>query len=130
MKTTKTSLKIAKEVVKSSTRDGTIDKDILMKSVKFLATNNSLKAKQILSAIVKLVKINEKNHTVRIESAFDLNQETIEKLRIDFEKLLSRKLNPVFELNKDLIGGVKITVGDLQWENSIVSNLNYLKENF
>lgn len=65
---------------------------------------------------------------VTITSAFPLSQKEVETLTASIEKKFNIKAAvPVIEIDRDLIGGVKVKAGDLVWDASIKAKLESLR---
>lgn len=63
-----------------------------------------------------------------IETAFELSEAELDSLLQSLaQKFDGLKLNPIVELNKDLIGGVRIHVGDQLLDASIRARLDQMK---
>ena len=58
-----------------------------------------------------------------IESAFELTGEQVEQLRAALEKRFGRKIEASLTVNRDLIGGARITVGDAVLDGSVQAKL-------
>jgi len=65
---------------------------------------------------------------VRIITAFELEPKQLEKLTQSIEKKFNIKAAPTVEIDKDLIGGVKIVIGDMVYDDSIKGKLEALKK--
>ncbi len=127
MKTDKNIQKLAEDIVGKSKVNGTLDETILTKLTSVLKNSDEPVALQILAEIEKVLVRQEKQNTVLIESAFELQNEQLEDIKKYFEKREGRNLNIEFSINKKLMSGIKIQLGDFVWENSIVSKLDDLK---
>ncbi|QZX49389.1 ATP synthase F1 subunit delta [Mycoplasma sp. E35C] len=73
--------------------------------------------------------IEEENHTIfiKVSSAVELNQTQQEELTQKLRKKFNSKLNILFEVNPDLIAGVRIQSNDLLIDNTIDGKLKLLK---
>jgi len=60
----------------------------------------------------KLKAIEESTVTAHIESAFELTAAQVEELKSTLEKRLSRKVETTVSVEPELIGGVRMTIGD------------------
>ncbi len=58
-----------------------------------------------------------------VNTAFELSDAQTADLVADLERRFKRKVNPVVTVNKDLIGGVRITIGDEVIESSVRGQL-------
>ena|SRR3990167_2203810 len=118
---------LAKGILDSCKKDGALDALALKKFISILANSEEAIAGQILSCLAALADEHERKNTLAVESAFDLEVEQLEALKKYFETKESKKLGVSFSINKDLVGGLKLRLGDFVWENSVMSNLATLE---
>jgi len=64
----------------------------------------------------------------KLFSAFELEDEKIREIEKRFEKYYNTKIHLSLEIDKDLIGGIVVTIGDKVFDGSIRSQLMQLKE--
>lgn len=62
-----------------------------------------------------------------VYSAFALDNAAVEDLAVTLEKRFGRKLNVKVELQPDLIGGVRVVVGDEVLDTSVKARLEQMK---
>jgi len=86
--------------------------------------NGRLLALPQVSALFETLK-NEHEGVVdaQIESAFALEGSQLSDLIASLERRFGRKINPQVSVNQDLIGGVRITVGDEVIDGSVSAKL-------
>jgi F-type H+-transporting ATPase subunit delta len=61
-----------------------------------------------------------------IHSAFELSAGQVNDLVASLEKKFGRKLNPSVKIDKDLIGGVRVVVGDQVLDSSVRAKLQQM----
>ena len=59
-----------------------------------------------------------------ISTAFELDAAQLANLVVDLEKRFKRKINPQVSIDRDLIGGVRVVVGDEVIDGSVRGKLN------
>ena len=97
--------------------------------VSILASNKRLSLLPVICAQFELLKSNlEKSVDVEVVSAFDLNDETANKLADVLGKKLEREVKVSTSTDQDLLGGVLIRAGDLVIDGSVRGRLNKLAE--
>lgn len=97
--------------------------------VSILASNKRLSLLPVISAQFELLKSNlEKSVDVEVISAFDLNDDTANKLADVLGKKLEREVKVSTSTDQDLLGGVLIRAGDLVIDGSVRGRLNKLAE--
>jgi F-type H+-transporting ATPase subunit delta len=62
-----------------------------------------------------------------IESAFPLDEADVRDLLATLGKRVGRKLKPTVEINPELIGGVRVVVGDRVLDGSVRAQLNQMQ---
>jgi F-type H+-transporting ATPase subunit delta len=62
----------------------------------------------------------------KIESAFDMSEAQVAQLVSTLEKKFGRKLNPSVSINNELIGGVRVVVGDEVLDTSVRAKLQQM----
>lgn len=68
----------------------------------------------------------ENQYDVEVESAFPLNADQLAELTAHLSQHLARKITAHVTVNTDLIGGIKVTVGDLVIDASLRGKLSAL----
>lgn len=61
-----------------------------------------------------------------VETAFDLSNEELGQLVARLEQRMHRRVRPSVTLNPELIGGVRVTMGDQVWDASVSGRLQGL----
>ena len=127
MKISKKSQQLAKQIFLVSQDSGKTNEAKLRKFVNFLSKEGSIKSRELLESLENLLKREQRNRELVMESAYPLNSKEKSKIRDYFEKELEIKLDLKEIENKELISGLKVKLGDNVWENTIWSNLQQLK---
>jgi F-type H+-transporting ATPase subunit delta len=97
--------------------------------VSILASNKRLALLPEISSLFELFKANqEQSIDVEVISAFDLAEETAERLAKALGKKLERDVKVSTSTDRDLLGGVLIRAGDLVIDGSVRGRLNKLAE--
>jgi len=78
---------------------------------------------QIASMFETLKNEAEATATATIESAFELTQAQVDELRSALEKRFGKKIETSVTVNRDLIGGARVTVGDAVLDGSVQAKL-------
>jgi F-type H+-transporting ATPase subunit delta len=64
----------------------------------------------------------------QISSAFELSDAQVKEIIAALEKKFGRKLNPSVTVNKSLIGGVRVVVGDEVLDTSVSAKLQKMHD--
>ena len=67
--------------------------------------------------------------SVKVQTVFPLSESKIGKLKENLEKLTKKKVELEIEINKDIIGGMIIKIGNRIIDGSVVNHLKNLKKN-
>jgi F-type H+-transporting ATPase subunit delta len=94
-----------------------------------LASNKRLPLLPVIYDLFSQYKANqEKSVDVDVVSAFDMSEETKDKLAAVLGKKLEREVKVSTSTDKSLLGGVLIRAGDLVIDGSVRGRLNKLAE--
>jgi len=77
-----------------------------------LESNRFVLLPYIAELFEQLKAIEESTVTAHIESAFDMTAAQVEELKSSLEKRFSRKVETSVSVEPELIGGVRVTIGD------------------
>jgi F-type H+-transporting ATPase subunit delta len=66
--------------------------------------------------------------SAKIVSARPLSEIEKQELRLNLEKMTGKRVNPTFEIDNSIIGGVVTTIGSTVYDGSIRTQLQTLKE--
>lgn len=99
--------------------------------LKLLKKKNDIK---LLKKIFKNLKtINEEKNqfkTVKIKSAFELNQNFQKQLTENLEKKLKREVRLEITIDKNILGGIIIQIDDKIYDGSLKNKIKKLRERF
>jgi F-type H+-transporting ATPase subunit delta len=84
----------------------------------------------ILQHLQRLVKLDEASRTARVESAIALGQAQQEDVHKSLKRLRGDDVAVEFTENPDLIGGMRIKLGDDVFDGSVKTRLANLSETF
>lgn len=83
---------------------------------------------EIAEQFKELKNRHEGSASAEIASAFELSDAQIQELLVGLEKKFGFKLKPVVTVDKSLIGGVRVTVGDQVLDTSVQAQLARLRD--
>ena len=81
----------------------------------------------VLSELYRLVRLDRDRHRALVESAADLPADLRREVEHDLEQTYGLGLETSFELNPDLIGGMRIRVGSDVYDASVRAKLAALE---
>ena len=130
MKGTKQSRRLAKQLFKSCQVDDRLNADRVRKAVSLLIEQKPRGYFGILQNLQRLVKLDEASRSARVESAVALGQAQQQDVRNSLKRLKGGDVTVVFATNPDLIGGMRVKIGDDVYDGSVKTRLASLSESF
>lgn len=127
-KSKKENLKIAKKFFKISLSNNDLDRakiKIVVGEIKKLYKRTAV---GILKSFVTIMQNKIRRQTLTIESTQSLNNNEVAKLKRSFEKKSPEKITLQLKQNPNILGGLKITLDDTQWDYSIKGKIDQMKD--
>lgn len=110
--------KIVERLVKHST---------VARSIKILKSLPRPKAIWAMSEYFKILKRQERAHTLYLETVIPLSLSQIQQVKTIIEKKV--KINKVVtQVNPEILGGFKLHVGDEVWDETLINKIHQVKE--
>lgn len=128
--TKKENRKIAKTLFKEALAKDGIDERKIKDHLVIIRKFNKTSAIDILTLYARLIIRYLSSKTLVVETPEKLNESRLKEIKDHFENKNLKKLEIVTKINPHLIGGMKITLGDLEWNYTINDKLNQLKKAF
>lgn len=127
MKKNKLLQKTINKLVEASFKDGKILESQVIKSIKALKSLPRYEAIKALTEYLKGIKREERKHTMYLETVVPLSHTQIQKAKKNAEKKV--KITKVItNINPEILGGLKLRIGDEIWDESLVGKINQVKE--
>lgn len=130
MKISKSAFATARRIFRLCTTDGRMNEKNLSLVISKLAADQPRDYRGILAGLARLVRIEEARSQVVVESARFLDPATEQRLRDSLTAEYGQGLNFEFKTNPDLMGGLKVRVGDDVIDGSVQSRLKRLENAF
>lgn len=127
-KSKKENLKIAKKFFKISLSNNDLDRAKIKIVVGVIKKSYKRAAVGILKSFVTIMQNKIRRQTLTIESTQSLNSNVVAKLKRSFEKRSPEKITIQLKQNPNILGGLKITLDDTQWDYSIKGKIDQMKE--
>ena len=128
MKLNKDSRKLSRQLFRSSFADGKLDNSKIGAAVESILATRPRHYLDILKDYHRLIRLEvEKRHAV-VESAAELSAETSREVERDLKSKYGGDLTTDFRVNADLIGGLRIKIGNDVWDGSVRNRLARLSE--
>jgi F-type H+-transporting ATPase subunit delta len=128
MKMTKEVQKVSRELFQSSFSHGQIDPEKVRGFVGQIVAGKPRHYVDILKNYHRLIRLElDKRHAV-VESAATLSPDTSEQVLRDLRSKYGDGLTTDFRVNPDLIGGLRIRLGNDVWDGTIRGRLDRLDQ--
>ena len=130
MKGSKQSRRDAKQLFQSCQVDGALDEARVRQAVALLIEKKPRGYFITLQELQRLVKLDVNNRSARVESAVALSEAQQQEVRASLGRLKGADVEVEFAENADLIGGMRVKLGDDVYDGSVKTRLSRLAESF
>ena len=128
MKATKDARKVSRQLFRHSFTAGKLDEEKISQMVQTVLATKTRRYVDVLKDYQRLLQLEvDKRHAV-IESATPLNRSLGDRIVANLRARYGEDLTTEFRTNPELLGGLKIKIGNDVWDGSIKSRLNQLQE--
>ncbi|MDX1680279.1 MAG: F0F1 ATP synthase subunit delta [Akkermansiaceae bacterium] len=130
MKISKTAATTARRLFGLCQVDGRLDEERLRKVIKRLGSDKPRDFHAILVALQRLTRLELESRKVTVESAVELDEASRKQLETKLAGQYGPDLEIQYKTNADLIGGMRIRVGDDVFDASVDGRLKRLAAAF
>ena len=130
MKGSKQSRRDAKQLFQSCQVDGALDEARVRRAVTLLIEKKPRGYFGTLQELQRLVKLDVNSLSARVESAVALSEAQQQEVRASLGRLKGADVEVEFAENADLIGGMRVKLGDDVYDGSVKTRLSRLAESF
>jgi len=130
MKGNKQSRRGAKQLFKSCQVDGQLVEERVRQVVALVVEKKPRGYFGILQELQRLVKLDVSSRSARVESAVVLTEAQQQNIRESLGRLKGGEVTVEFAENANLIGGMRVKIGDDVFDGSVKSRLATLSESF
>jgi len=130
MKGRKQSRRDAKQLFQSCQVDGALDEARVRQAVTLLIEKKPRGYFGTLQELQRLVKLDVNSRSARVESAVALSEAQQQEVRASLGRLKGADVEVEFAENADLIGGMRVKLGDDVYDGSVKTRLSRLAESF
>jgi len=128
MKATKDARKVSRQLFRHSFTSGKLDEEKISQMVQTVLATKPRRYVDVLKDYQRLLQLEvEKRHAV-IESATPLNRSLGDRIVANLRVKYGGDLTTEFRTNPELLGGLRIKIGNDVWDGSVKSRLNQLQE--
>lgn len=130
MKGNKQSRRGAKQLFKSCQVEGQLAEERVRQAVTLVIEKKPRGYFGILQELQRLVKLDVSSRSARVESAVVLTEAQQQNIRESLGRLKGGDVTVEFSENADLIGGMRVKIGDDVFDGSVKTRLATLSESF
>lgn len=130
MKISKTAAATARRIFGLCQVDGRLDEARLSKAVAKLKASQTRELHAVLGALHRLARLEIEGRKVTVESAVDLDEASRSKVLADLSAKYGADLKIEYKINAELIGGLRIKVGDDVFDGSVQGRIKRLEAAF
>jgi F-type H+-transporting ATPase subunit delta len=130
MKTTKRSVREAKQLYRLCLLDGRVQEDRIRLVVQKVLQSKRRGYLTMLRHFLRLLKLEYERHAATVESAMPLAADLRSHVQLGLQNMYGPGLTALFTQNPTLIGGMRIKVGSDVYDNSVRSVLAELAKSF
>jgi len=127
MKISKEARRTSRQLFRICTADGKLDEGRVRTVVNGVASSKPHGYLGILDSFSRLVANEINGQRALVESATQLTPSIAVDLQISLSKKYGRTLNLEFNVNPELLGGIRVKVGSDVWDGSVKARLEALK---
>ncbi len=119
---------MSRQLFKQSFREGKLDQERITEMVESVLANKPRHHVDVLQDYQRLLRLEqEKRHAV-IESASPLNRSVGDQVVNNLKSRYGDDLDVEFRTNPELLGGMRVKIGDDVWDGSVRNRLRQLQE--
>lgn len=130
MRASKVATSTARGLFRLCIVDGKLDEDRVRLVAKRVTTRKPRDYAGILNAFTRLVRLEIESKQVTVESATDLADDDRQRVEASLNQKYGDGLNYSYLVNADLLGGLKVRVGDDVFDGSVQGRLERLANSF
>jgi len=130
MKGNKQSRRGAKQLFKGCQVEGQLAEERVRQAVTLVIEKKPRGYFGILQELQRLVKLDVSSRSARVESAVVLTEAQQQNIRESLGRLKGGEVTVEFAENADLIGGMRVKIGDDVFDGSVKTRLATLSESF
>jgi len=130
MKISKSAQTSARRIFRMCSPDGKFDENLLRKAIAKIVESKPREYKAVLAGVARLLRREEQRRRVLVETARFLDPSAEEKVRKSLTEKYGEGLIFEFRINPDLLGGMKVRIGDDVIDGSVASRIKRLEKAF
>lgn len=130
MKVSKDAASMARRIYRLCAPEGRLDEDKIRAAMKKIAATKPRDYRAIMHTLLNLVRLEEKSRQAIVESAAELDDASRGRIEENLNSQYGGGLSFSYKTDADLLGGIKVRVGNDVWDGSVQSRLERLANAF
>ena len=130
MKISKVAATTARHIFRLCQTDGRLDEAKLATAIRKLATDRPRDFRGVLFALKRLVRLELERRHVTVESAAELDTASRERIAAGLAAKYGSDLSFEYRVTPELLGGLKVRVGNDVWDGTVKGRLDRLAQAF
>ena len=126
MRSAKKTQRVAKRLFRLAVTNGALDEGRIRQIVDRLAGDARSANLMLLSALLRLVRMDRGRRTAAVTSASPLPQDLRAQLEASVARLYGQGITTLFDEDPSLLGGVRVAVGSDVYDGSVKAGLTAL----
>ena len=128
MRTRREARKISRQLLRGSFTEGRLDEEKVSTMVESVLANKPRHYVDVLKDYQRLARLEVKKYHVIIESVIPLNRSVGDQILANLKARYGEGLTTEFRMNPELLGGLRIKIGDDVWDGSVRNRLDQLQQ--
>lgn len=128
MKIPKESLRTARQLIRATVRDGSVNGDFARAVVNKLTSEKPRNYLATLTVYHRLLRLEVAQRHASVESAQALSDFDQNNVLNELKNKYGRETTADFKVNEELIGGMRIKLGSNVWDGTVKSRIDALRE--
>ena len=128
MKVSKVAQTTARRIFRLCSQGGQMNEDHLRLAITKLSTEKPRDYRGMLQALRRIIRAEVAKKQVTVESAVALDSSASASVESSLRKQYGSDLNFEFKTNPELLGGMRVRVGNDLYDGSVKARLNRLQE--
>lgn len=130
MKIPKESLRTARQLIRATMREGSVNQDFARSVINKLATEKPRNFLPTLTAYQRLLRIELAQRHATVESAQGLSDGDQQSVLNELRSKYGQDVTAEFKTTPELIGGMRVKLGSNVWDGTVKSRIDDLREKF
>jgi F-type H+-transporting ATPase subunit delta len=118
----------SRSLLRSSFTDGQLDRGKIESLVNSLIAKKPRNYMGVLENFKRLLRLEVEKRRARIESATELNEETMAQIIANLKRKYGQDLMTESVVNPEVLGGMRIRVGSDVWDGTVRNRLERLQQ--